>query len=480
MNKFMRRCCTPPKMAAILAIFVLLLSPAIADTGDPHRNSRRRKNSQLKVEGRIFKGVWNDTCELWDIEIDFICGTMEEVKERFEAAALNFFRKEFDQRYVNWNVESVSLVRWNPAPICGGKRTIEMWSRNSLKKRGKSIAKLDIRSSCCGCFRRLLENNLKANTTSKEGVTLNNEVYKNTNKLREQKRIISMGGRGKGCSADLATKLYVQGFNTVVATETKWVDAVNCYSNSKKILNSSDLNGLFSGDEGRTFPWATPSCCEHEGNGVKDFDPYANPNLTACNGNACDQEYASEVNSLDPRRSADDRKAPDSLYEPLDKVTIDLTLPSPLERGSKQSKFHSVKLPTKLPPRAKTAKALKLKMSNSSQAPYSIMKLELDDFRSHRIATTTKSSQATHGRKATREYSEKSRKTQASKWSRAPKNESAPRLNKVARAHTRYWTKPARALETTKPLWLPVVTNASKAYSTKASTTKRPSGIRLT
>ena len=65
------------------------------------------KSNQQPQEHNIF--------ETQEIEIDGICGTLEETKEDFEVSVLDCFEEEFDNCGNERGVQSINLVQWEQA-----------------------------------------------------------------------------------------------------------------------------------------------------------------------------------------------------------------------------------------------------------------------------------------------------------------------------------------------------------------------------
>ena len=113
------------QLTVSIAIAILLLIPELTPVIDNNwaLNVREKWNSKLlsmwsSIPKRLSesksrsKNPQNkrEIFEVQEIEINVICGTLEEIKEDFELTILDFFREEFDDCESNQYLQTVKLV----------------------------------------------------------------------------------------------------------------------------------------------------------------------------------------------------------------------------------------------------------------------------------------------------------------------------------------------------------------------------------
>ena len=76
------------------------------------KSSKSSKLSKISKSKSKHQPYQQEIFETQEFVIDGICGKMEEVKEKYEAACLDFFETEFDDCGSDQNVQSMNLVQW--------------------------------------------------------------------------------------------------------------------------------------------------------------------------------------------------------------------------------------------------------------------------------------------------------------------------------------------------------------------------------
>ena len=226
-----------------IAISILLIFPELTPATDNKRALNRKKKWNSKSLSKWFsKSKWSsesksksknpqnehEIFEVQEIEINVICGTLEEIKEDFEAAILDFFRAEFDDCDSDRDVQTVNLVQWEEALKCTEDeyRFLEEGGRELRQKRNKSKARINKRSRCRRCDdRRLVGEYFQDN--KKEGFVLNAAGRDLGYKGKKGKV------KSRECSADLAKELSENGFRGVRKAETVSISKADCSSKSK-------------------------------------------------------------------------------------------------------------------------------------------------------------------------------------------------------------------------------------------------------